>query len=92
MDFYRKRLNHFGWTWLERKRYHNRSLVPTRLARAYAKRNVRDEIEDEIERHDNAWLDDFDEEWYDLEELRNWDEYRGITWNIPEEFAGDWNN
>jgi len=47
MDFYRHLLKHFGWTWLERKRYHNHDRTPTKLARRYAKDMVRKEIVEE---------------------------------------------
>jgi hypothetical protein len=51
MDFYRKMLNHFKWTWLESKKGHFHSgcgaskrkheKMATKLARAYAKEQDR---------------------------------------------------
>lgn len=49
-DFYRQRLQHFGWTWLERKRvrFHKpargKERMATRLARAHARRMVARDI------------------------------------------------
>ncbi len=64
VDFYRKRLNHFGWTWLERKGYrgfHSRhDRTATKLARAYSKRNVQVDIGAEIESHDMSIMDFLD--------------------------------
>lgn len=56
-DFYRKMLNHFGWTWLETKRYkrlfgdprRKKERIATKLAKSYSKRMVRKEIDNETQ-------------------------------------------
>ena len=53
MDFYRHKIHHFAWTWLENKLcpYHRprggarHDRTATKLARAFARREVRREIE-----------------------------------------------
>jgi hypothetical protein len=52
VDWYKKLLNHFGWTWLEHKRCkfidgpRRKDKHPTRLARAFAKKQTRKEIDE----------------------------------------------
>lgn len=85
MDFYRKKLKSFGWTWLEYKfcPYHydqrlTKRRQVTRWARAYAKRNVREEIYMDLD--ESRDMDHF-QEWSD-DEVQNWHE-----WQHPEEWA-----
>jgi hypothetical protein len=53
MDYYHHKVKHFGWTWFEYRstnaisRPRRKDRVPTRLARAFAKKLVRREIENE---------------------------------------------
>ena len=57
MDYYRHLLKHFKWTWLESRKGHYHSgwgarnrkhdRTPTKLARNFAKKLVRREIENE---------------------------------------------
>ena len=97
MDFYRKRLKKAAWGWMESHRWNQGRLLKDRISGRFEKRGARNEeraeIKDQLELLEFSIFDiEGYDEWIDAEELRNWDEYRGITWNIPDEFAGDWNN
>ena len=76
MDYFRRMLAHFGWTWLERVHRRRKDRTPTALARVHAKRCVAEEIEAGIEDYELSrvqWVDFCEEdEDYFCEEDEDW--------------------